>query len=233
MIWRQLIQDAMMNSNLVPVGNANDPAIAERFLSALQYLLSDWSRDGFLEPAFQEMTSTLIGGQNVYSAGPSGDFPNRPVELFQCILSGASLGQVRYPFLVQPWDEFQAITFPSAQGIPTAAFYNPTYPLGTIAFYPTPNETWDCKFLGQFAWDSIDPNAQVSLPPGYDSAISDNLAVWGAINYNRPISPDLRNRARAGKAALRVAMPTKDKARDNQWAWRWRPVRNWQTDSPR
>lgn len=231
--WCDLIRQALLISNLAPRGQSADPQLNEDALSALRFMLSDWSRDGILEPAYTQTIHTLTGGIQQYTAGPGGVFDKRPLFIQQCILSGASLGQVFYPIRVSPWDEFLALTFPSAQGLPSDMYYNPTYPLGTVAFYPTPNEDWTVQIVGLFAWDTVDGNDTVSLPPGYDSAIVDNLAVRIAQNYNYPVPAYLANRAQRAMNGILMALPDKDKSRDNMILQQWRPVRNWQTDSPR
>ena len=233
MTWLELCRQAVIINNLAPRGQNADAQLLEDTQTALGFLLSEWSRDGILEPAIDSTSFVCVGNQNIYTAGPAGDIPKRPLELFQAILSGANLGQTKYPIEIAGWDEFEALTFPSAQGNPSYVYYNPTYPLGTIAIYPTPNSDWTITLTGKFAWDAVDINAEVSLPPGYDSAILDALAVKVCENYNRVVPIALYNRARDGMSGIRSALPISDKAKDNMWARSARPVRNWQTDNAR
>lgn len=233
MTWAQLIRQALLVSGLAPRGQDVDPEMNADALSALRFMLSEYSNRGIIEPAYTQTVHTFVGGQQEYTCGPGGEFPKRPLSIQQCVLSGGNLGQVKYPIRVSPWDEYLALTFPSSQGLPSDMYFNPTYPLGTIAFYPTPNVSWTATITGMFAWADVDPTEEISLPPGYDSMICDNLAVRVADNYQTAVSPVLRNRAKNGVEAILIALPAKDKSRDNMILQQWRPVRNWQTDSPR
>lgn len=235
MIWRELCRQALQISNLAPRGQDADPQLNADALIALQSVLSECSRDGILEPLFDSVSTALIGGQNLYTMGATGNFPRRPMEVTQAILSGATLGLVRYPIQVTPWDQFQALTFPSALGIPSDFFYNPSFPLAQGAVYPTPNSNWTLTLIGTFAWDTINPDDTVSVPPGYETYITDATAVKTAENYDRIVPAWLYNRARDGRSGILQALPVKDQVKDNNFAWQRgnRNVRNWQTDSPR
>lgn len=235
MIWSELWRQALQISNLAPRGQTADPQLNQDAQDACHMLLSEWSRDGILEPAFKSVEATLTGSQQLYTMGATGDFTSRPLEIFQVVLFGSTLANTRYPIQVRDWAEFQALTFPSAYGLPQFAFYNPSYPLGTLALYPFPNSSWGCHIEGLFAWDEVTPSETVSLPPGYDAAILDALANKLRQNYNLAPLPWLMARARDGKSSIIQALPVKDTSRDNWMALRqWNQnVRNWATDSPR
>jgi hypothetical protein len=235
MIWRELCRQALQISNLAPRGQDADPQLNADALIALSSVLSEWSRDGILPPAFDTINANMIGGQAIYTMGPSGDFDRRPLDLTQAILSGSTLGTTRFPILIEPWDNYQALTFPSGVGIPGWCFLNLTFPLAQLAVYPTPNSNWNLKLIGTFAWDVIDPNATVSLPPGYDTAILDATAVKVCENYTRVVPAWLYNRARDGRSSIVQLIPPKDQVKDNAMAWGngRRNIRNWETDSPR
>ena len=233
MIWSELCRKALQISNLAPRGQDVDPSLNDDALFALRSVLSEWSRDEILIPAFESVSVDLSGGQNVYTMGPGGDFTRRPQSLTQAILSNSTLGLTRKPILIETWDFFEGLTFPSAPGIPGHCFFNPTYPLAQMAFYPTPNSDWNCKLIGTFAWDIPDPAATISLPPGYQEAILDATAVKTCENLNRQCAPWLYNRARDGRSSIKQSLPVKDLVRDNHMARTRvsRSIRNWDTDA--
>jgi hypothetical protein len=235
MIWSELCRQALQISNLAPRGQTADPELNQDALDALHMILSEWSRDGLLEPAFKNTIATLTGSQQFYSMGTGGDFDARPLDILQVILSGSTLNNTNYPIQVRDWAEFKSLTFPGAYGLPQYAFYNPVYPLGVMALYPFPNANWTCEVQGLFAWGEVLPTDTVSLPPGYDSVFLDTLANKLRQNYNLSPLQWLSARASSGMAAIRIALPVKDKSRDNWMATRiWNQnVRNWATDSPR
>lgn len=234
MTWNELVQQALQIGNLVPRGQSAAPEINQDGQTALTFLLSEWSRDGLLPPSSSATEATLVAGQRIYTVGPGGDFTSRPVLLTQAIVFGASLNDVRLPVEVLDWDEFEALTFPSAQGLPKQVSVNFQYPQLQIGVYPTPNTNYKLRLVGQFPWAAITFTDQVSVPPGFDSAILDNLAVKICQNYNRAVPAWLILRARDGKSSIVMAQPPLDQANDNKKAQRYRStrVRNWLSDSP-
>ena len=235
MIYSELCRQALAIGNLAPLGQTEDAELNQFALDAANFLLSEWSLTGLIEPAFKSTTSVLNGAQQIYTMGTGGDFDKRPTQILQVILSNATLGLTRYPEIVEDWATFEALTFPSAPGLPQWVFYNPTFPLGQIAFYPYPNASWTAKVLGNFAWEAVTFAEEVVFPPGYDAVFLYNLAARIRINASLPPMPAITALARDMKSSLIQALPVKDQTRDNLMALRiaGRNVRNWQTDSPR
>lgn len=234
MTWKELVESAIRTSNLAPRGQDIDPQLYEDALVSLSFVLSELSRDEILPPNTDAVEHALTSGVDSYTMGPTGDFSSRPIELFQAILYGATLGAVRLPLAIRPYAEFEALTFPTAPGLPSRVFFNPTYPLATLTVYPTPNNTWTLRMVGKFAWPAVNPDAQISLPPGYDAMIHDAEAVRVCEDNNRQVDPVLRQRARNSKSAVILAMPTNDRTRNNQKTnlWRETGVYNWNADRP-
>jgi hypothetical protein len=73
---------------------------------------------------------------------------------------------------------------------PTKLYVEGSYPLATLSLWPVPSEVnnlilYTKKPLAQFA--SV--NDVVSLPPGYEDAIVNNLAVRLAPEFGKPLDP--------------------------------------------
>lgn len=81
---------------------------------------------------------------------------------------------------------------------PTLAYYNPTFPLGTIQLWPIPTSTtlqgalYAPAALAEFT--SLDQD--LALPPGYYRMLVKNLAVDIAPSYERDVPPALAHQAR-------------------------------------
>lgn len=89
---------------------------------------------------------------------------------------------------------------------PTAWYYNPTFPYGTLTFWPVPTAStiqgviYVKTQLSEFG--SLDD--EVSLPPAYERMIVTNLALELAPSYpNSPISPLLVKQAQESLAAVK------------------------------
>jgi hypothetical protein len=234
MTWNEFVQQALLIGNLTPRNQSVEPVLNQDGRTALTFLLSEWSRDGLLTPSTSATEATLVPGQNIYTVGAAGDFTSRPVKITQAILFDGSLNEVRMPIEVIDWDEFEALTFPTAQGLPKQCSVNYSYPQLQVGLYPTPNTNYKLRLVGQFPWSAVVFSDQVVLPPGYDSAILDNLAVKICQNYNREVPQWLMLRARDGKSSVIMDQPPLDTAKDNIKAQRYRStrVRNWLSDSP-
>lgn len=155
-------------------------------------------------------------------------FPRRPISLTQAILFNGNLGQIRLPIQVLPYDVFLAQTFPTGQGLPQAAYYNPTYPFGEISFYPNPVSNYGVKLVGEFSWADIQQQDEVVLPPGYEGPITDNLSVRLADDAPVDLNPMIRTRAKYGRDAIIANLPIKDRVMDNQKSANTYAATNWQ-----
>ncbi len=229
MLWSQLIRRALVQSVLAPrQGLEVTSQLSQDALATLRVLLSDWSRDGILPPAFESTTGTLTSGTFTYEMGEGKSFPNRPISLTQAILFDGNLGQIRLPVSMLAYDGFEAQTFPTGQGFPQAVYYNPTYPYGTISFYPNPVTNYKVKLIGEFPWASIRQEDEVILPPGYEGPITDNLSVRLADDAPVDLNPMIRTRASYGKASLIANAQIKDRVMDNQKSANTYAAANWQ-----
>jgi len=90
---------------------------------------------------------------------------------------------------------------------PYVAYYNPTFPTGTLSLLPTPTSATLQGVL--YAPNPVQQFATtadvISMPPGYQRALRDNLAVelWPEFRENVPIDPMLVQSARESKAEMK------------------------------
>jgi hypothetical protein len=233
MTWTELIRLSLQIGNLVPRGQEAAPEYNLDGQIALPLLLSEWSRDGIIPPNYDSTEATLTAGQFLYTAGSGGNFTKRPQSITQAVIFDGSLVNVRIPIEVRPWAEFEALTYRIAPGIPKAVYLNMKYPLAEVGMNPAPSTNYKLRLVGIFPWDAIVFSSQVSLAPGMEPAIADNLALKMCENYNRNVPDWLRNRARDGRSGIVCQMPPIDAARGNELTYRQRSrTWNWLADSP-
>ncbi len=229
MLWSALIRNALVRSVLAPrQGLEVDAQLAQDTLSLLHELLSSWSRDGILPPAFDSTTGELVSGTYTYEMGEGKTFPRRPMSLQQAILFDGNLGQIRLPVTMINYDVFEAQTFPTGRGFPQQVYYNPKIPFGEISFYPNPVTNYKVKLIGTFPWAEVRPQDEVILPPGYLGPITDALAVMAADNAPVDLNPAIRRRAKFGRDAIVANLPIKDRVMDNQQFENTYAANNWQ-----
>ena len=90
---------------------------------------------------------------------------------------------------------------------PTSVYYNPTFPYGTLTFWPVPTSSSLGAVLyvptqsSQFA----DVSDTFNMPPGYRRMLTTNLALELCPSYDRQPSPLLVQQARESLAVVKAA----------------------------
>jgi len=108
-------------------------------------------------------------------------------------------------------DKYAAIGLKGLNGPwPILLYYDPTFPLGNIYFYPNPSQVgvlhlWTDTILTDFATLT----QPINLPQGYAQAIKCNLALWLAPEYGKTAGSLLVSQAKESKNSIRSlnAMP--------------------------
>lgn len=131
------------------------------------------------------------------------DRPLRVTNAFTRITTSGS--QLDYPMQVcTAEDQYTAIGFKGVAGPwPIALFYQPTYPLGNMFFYPNPSQAaqlhlWTDNIFSQFASLTQD----IGFPQGYVRALIKNLALELAPEYGKSVPALLVKQAREAKVLL-------------------------------
>ena len=155
---------------------------AANALTALNMMLGQWNNERLMVFGYLNELFNLTPGVGVYSIGDDGDFDTvRPMKIERAFVRFTPATLTAYDFNLEiiSNDRYQDIFMKAIQvTYPLYLFYNPTFPLGEIKLWPLPNST--CK-IGISQWQQIAAftalNQSIALPPGYDSALSYNLAV--------------------------------------------------------
>jgi len=86
---------------------------------------------------------------------------------------------------------------------PSAFYYAPTYPTGTLSLWPVPTGSGlrGVLYAPEPVAEFADLNTTVALPPGYRRMLRKNLAVELAPSFDKAVSPDL---ARAAAHSMSV-----------------------------
>lgn len=178
-----MITDALQGIGVYAAGepiSAADMALCMRRLNAMT---DEWSNESLLCYTILEQSGTLVPGQWQYTIGTGGNFnTTRPLRIEyspgSCYVQDSNGN--RYNLEVVPRNRWNLIgnIAQVTSNFPNTLFYDPQFPLGIINVYPIPNVGWTMY------WDSLlqlaeftDQTTLLSLPPGYEKAIEDNLRV--------------------------------------------------------
>lgn len=182
-----LITLALKKARVLGTGDILSDEDAQSSLDTLNLMLDSWSLDN-LFVYVQEQHQLTLTGAGSYTVGPGGDLsidrPNTLVSAF------AQINGVSYPMeILDSGEQYDNIRLKGlTQQWPSCVWYQHTYPLGTLFFYPLGASTVYLRFstaLQQFP--SL--TTQVDLPSGYKKAIVDAGAVELAQANNTEISP--------------------------------------------
>jgi len=214
----QLCLDAAHELNVPDIDDVQfPPNLAQFFLLRLNRLLDAWNADHGASYAQQFVTYTLTPALSPHTIGPSGATfttpGNRPVTIDGASLIYPSTPASAYmPINLRDaqWWSAQQVPGLSTQD-PTDLYYEPTWPNGSLYFWPVPNAAKDVELQFRRVLLEVALPDTFSLPPGYQDAITLTLAEMCQRSVGKPSRPDLRADAAMARArifAVNIGTPT-------------------------
>lgn len=168
-----------------PFDQSNDALIA------LNDLVDQWAGEKLQVYTETRTVSTLTASQASFTVGPSGNINIvRPMFIRHVNYQDTSQSPT-YEYQLPPLlteDAYARITMKSQTStLPQVAYYNPTFPLGTLIPWPIPTSAtlqwvlYHSTAVPVFAALTT----TVSLPPGYNRMMRSNLAIEIAPEYGK------------------------------------------------
>jgi len=199
-----LVTAALKKRKVLGVGDTLTDDEAQDGLDTLNLMMESWSIDR-LSVYNEAQTSFVSDGSLSYTIGPGGqiDVTEKPTKLVSAYTRDAA--GLDHPMAVyfnaQDYDQIPLKTI--AVPWPSAVWYEPTDPLGTLHFYPVPSGyTIYLRFWQQLQqFDSL--TEAIALPIGYKEAIVLNLAVK-CEDFGGTVTDALAGMARASYGRLKA-----------------------------
>lgn len=199
---RDLIARSLRIINVIASGETPDSNDANDALLAFNHMLDMWSADRLLAYLVQEVGPfSLTGGQIAYTIGVGGDI-NTPLPIaIDYAFTRDSVGIDRRCNPISA-EEYSAISLKTVgQTFPSVFWYFVTAPQGQLHFYPVPQSGLSL-YLG--VWQPFTSFAtlddSIVFPAGLEVALTYSLAEVLAIEYGRPVGPDLARMAQSARA---------------------------------
>lgn len=203
-----LLTNAMAEIGAVAQGetlSANDAAFC---LSKANRMLNSWRTRRLNAYCIAKNEYAFGTSKQSYTIGPSGaDFTaTRPERIDSANVILVSSDNARIQLWVVNVKDYAALQLPALSSIfPTRLYYQATFPNGTL--YPWPYPTTATNKLELFTWQQIAEfaslGADLSLPPGYEDAITYSLAEALCPAYGREISASLHALALEARTNIR------------------------------
>ena len=204
-----LITDALIALGVVAEGDPATAGQAQLGLRTLNRLLGAYSTDRLLIYAITRTTFTLVSGQASYTVGSGGGINiARPAQM------NGNGAHVTYLDTTQNLpteiglsmltdDTYQAIVQKTyASAYPTAWYYNPTNPLGTLTVWPVPNvgTLTGVFYVPTAVSSSLAITDTLVLPPEWGRFLTMNLALELSIYFpGVRVSQELKDAAKESK----------------------------------
>lgn len=210
-----LITGAMRKTGQYAPGEAITAADANDALDVLNALLDSLSNESKLTFDSTENIVTLTPGQAIYTVGAGGQInvprPLQITDAYSRLTTSAS--SVDFPCGIRDLADYASIGLKLQPG-PWAkwVFYNPTFPLGTLYFWPVPTQTVEFHFWTTGLLNFVSLTQQLTLPQGYYNFLQFKLAEMLCIDYGVPISPDLARLTRQFESVIRSTNEVPDRS---------------------
>jgi len=179
----QLVTSSLRKLGAVAAGEALDADEQSDALAALNQIVESWNLKGLALFRRENAAYTLVPSQQAYSVGSGADFDGpRPITLHSAFVTR---GGIDYPLAVLTQAEWNDILQKSTESqLPEAVYYEPTFPDGTLRFWPVPLEALPVTLAIDMQLAVVaDINDDLSFPPGYERALLYALAVDLAPEY--------------------------------------------------
>jgi hypothetical protein len=210
--WSDLIRDALIEIGVQDPIETVDPNMQSLGLLRLNSILNQWNAKGEASYTATFPTYTTTASLSPHTIGPTSatwSATQRPVDILGAnrVLSSGT-GLVRIPIAIRDavwW--FSQLSAPNIEtGIPTDLYYAPTFPNGSIYFWPVPSEAYTVALMVRLilgdALDEDDLGTDIALPPGYYRAISLSLAEDLVTPLTVPMPQQLPSKATQARAVI-------------------------------
>lgn len=207
---RELCYMALKDAGVIGEGQTPSQEAINDTFTKLNWMLARWARKRWLVFHLQTYSFLSTGAQS-YTVGPGGNFniprPDRIESAFiRQVINPAN--QPDWPLeIIQAREVYNRIVLKSLVSFPSYLFYDSDFPVGRV--YPWPlaiANTYELHITVKNQLQSIaNLSDTVVLPPEYEGAIQQNLAIVIAPGFGADPSPVVVALAKDGLNTIRGA----------------------------
>jgi hypothetical protein len=203
---RAVITQSLQDLGILAANEALSASDADFALQKLARLIDNWNaeREAVYVDRFE--TFTLTPSLSPHTIGPTAatwTATQRPVsiEAANLILPGSPAVRTTINLRDVQWYEGQSV--PDLETtIPTDLYYAPTWPNGSLYFWPIPTAAYDVELQTRIVLAELALDDTFTMPPGYRDAITLTLAEELAPSYGQQIPERLALSAQQARARI-------------------------------
>lgn len=220
----QIITTALDALGVYGVGETLSAADASDGLRRLNAMMGSWAIQTMTMPVVARQVFDITANVGTYTIGSGATFnAPRPSTGLQhaSLLLNASSPAVEVPLTLLTEQMYQAISIKSQTSEqPTAVYFDPTFVTsgyGSIILWPIPTTATNdlVLYYTQALTEFSTLTTEYQIPPGYEEALSYNLAVRLAAPHARPLPDEVRRMAAMSLAQIkRTNTPMTDLSND-------------------
>lgn len=209
-----MITASMQEIGAIAAGEPVAAADAQVALVRFNGMLDLWQSERLTIYNLDREVFSFVTNQQSYTIGPAvgittadWTYDIRPLWIQHAgVIWTASGIETEIPMKILTDDEWAATRVKAVSStLPTYLYYNPTFPWGTLYFWPYPTDnTVDVALYLPLPMQVVSALTTVLvLPPGYEEALRYNLAVRLAPVFGRTIDPTVAALAIESKAQIK------------------------------
>lgn len=203
---RDLIADALKELGAIAIGETPTDAEAQDALGVLNNMIGSWRLESLMVSGMEQNVYIIPSNQPSYTIGIGGDInTTRPNAIESAYVRDTNNNDYELYVTTNYQDYSDIVTKTVTSTIPVILYYNVAEPLGTIYLWPEPSDS--SYRLVLWTWTIIDSyasyNDTLSLLPGWQRALTSNLAIDLAPRYGCEIAPSLAVQAAGSKAQIK------------------------------
>lgn len=191
MTGRDLVSASLRLIGALAPGESLAAQEATDGLASINRLISSWSTEGLLIFAeTRETPLTMTVADATYTMGTSGNFTTRPMDVAYVTIQDATSGVETVPLRKLTQVEYAARDKTLSADKPWAFYDDGAFPQRTLTLYPIPSAAHKLVPYTKQPLTVISTlDTSISLPPGYERALTYNGAMELAPEYGRAV-PD-------------------------------------------
>ncbi len=198
MTGRELVTKALRKAGIISRTETPTAEEVNDLIDDLNMILGSWLN--FSTLVAYRVTETLTLSSSVsYLIGVGQTFNTvKPIKIVKAYIGS----EFDYPVSIISEEAYADFTDKNTLGRPEFLCFDNKYPNATIKLYPKPDQNYTLTLISEKPLSSLDLDSEVELPPGWDKALIENLAVMVLPEYGQEPTQILLKSAMDSKAAI-------------------------------